>query len=71
MSKSLYEWLDQIEARSGMHLSAASFAVLKTFIAGYEVASMTQRSVEHCELPFMSRFLAIISQATSKRERDG
>jgi hypothetical protein len=53
MPKSLYEWLDQIEARPGMYLPSASFAMLETFIAGYESALMTHGSVEQCTPPFM------------------
>ena len=54
MEKSLYEWLDKIEARPGLYLLEPSFASLTSFIAGFEVALISNHIADDTNPPFSS-----------------
>jgi hypothetical protein len=54
MEKSLYEWLDKIEARPGLYLRAPGFASLTSFITGFEIALVSRHIGNYADPDFSS-----------------
>jgi hypothetical protein len=66
---SLYEWLDQIEARPGMYLSRPGFDSLCTFFLGYDAALLSNKIIDDSSPPF-TEFHKFVQLRLPEPERD-